>query len=118
ICNVTASDLHSTSSHFLSTPRHHTHSTPFPYTTLFRSRILLNSVSRSSSSSGSTSSPRLYTVAIVPTNTSLAAKEEISPIPIFQSEEHTSELQSREKLVCRLLLVKKKPMMTHTQPIL
>src|SRR5436309_8725501 len=29
------------------------------------------------------------------------------PRPIFRSEEHTSELQSRENLVCRLLLEKK-----------
>src|SRR5690606_40768475 len=28
--------------------------------------------------------------------------------PVHRSEEHTSELQSREKLVCRLLLEKKK----------
>src|SRR5690606_41624625 len=28
--------------------------------------------------------------------------------PAFRSEEHTSELQSRENLVCRLLLEKKK----------
>src|SRR5690606_40142585 len=31
-----------------------------------------------------------------------------------RSEEHTSELQSRENLVCRLLLEKKKK---HTQPL-
>src|SRR5690606_39468258 len=30
------------------------------------------------------------------------------PPPITRSEEHTSELQSRENLVCRLLLEKKK----------
>src|SRR5690606_40713818 len=30
------------------------------------------------------------------------------PEPEVRSEEHTSELQSREKLVCRLLLEKKK----------
>src|SRR5207302_11114829 len=30
------------------------------------------------------------------------------PPPRFRSEEHTSELQSRENLVCRLLLEKKK----------
>src|SRR5690606_40645192 len=30
-----------------------------------------------------------------------------------RSEEHTSELQSRENLVCRLLLVKKKLYSTH-----
>src|SRR5690606_40682668 len=29
-------------------------------------------------------------------------------LPVDRSEEHTSELQSREKLVCRLLLEKKK----------
>src|SRR3712207_8403936 len=34
----------------------------------------------------------------------------LSPIssPMFRSEEHTSELQSRQYLVCRLLLEKKK----------
>src|SRR5690606_41698313 len=31
-----------------------------------------------------------------------------SPIASLRSEEHTSELQSRENLVCRLLLEKKK----------
>src|SRR5207302_6094173 len=31
-----------------------------------------------------------------------------------RSEEHTSELQSRENLVCRLLLEKKKKKKTHT----
>src|SRR5699024_11222694 len=30
------------------------------------------------------------------------------PVPFFRSEEHTSELQSRFDLVCRLLLEKKK----------
>src|SRR5690606_41926493 len=33
----------------------------------------------------------------------------------WRSEEHTSELQSRENLVCRLLLEKKKKKKTHTQ---
>src|SRR5690606_41979396 len=32
----------------------------------------------------------------------------ISSLFVFRSEEHTSELQSRENLVCRLLLEKKK----------
>src|SRR3712207_6930827 len=31
-----------------------------------------------------------------------------SPTTVFRSEEHTSELQSRQYLVCRLLLEKKK----------
>src|SRR5690606_40739311 len=33
-----------------------------------------------------------------------------------RSEEHTSELQSRENLVCRLLLEKKKPGHAHHSP--
>src|SRR5690606_39803631 len=33
-----------------------------------------------------------------------------------RSEEHTSELQSREKLVCRLLLEKKKPSLERCLP--
>src|SRR5690606_40570000 len=32
----------------------------------------------------------------------------VQPRPVRRSEEHTSELQSRENLVCRLLLEKKK----------
>src|SRR5699024_11553284 len=34
-------------------------------------------------------------------------------MPIFRSEEHTSELQSRFDLVCRLLLEKKKKQPTY-----
>src|SRR5690606_41012411 len=33
--------------------------------------------------------------------------------PLLRSEEHTSELQSRENLVCRLLLEKKKKSISH-----
>src|SRR5690606_39513315 len=32
----------------------------------------------------------------------------------YRSEEHTSELQSRENLVCRLLLEKKKKLIIHS----
>src|SRR5436309_6458525 len=60
-------------------------STLFPYTTLFRSP------SRPARSSGTTAAR-----ARGPTSGSR------------RSEEHTSELQSRENLVCRLLLEKKK----------
>src|SRR5438552_10319356 len=71
-------------------------STLFPYTTLFRSRICSGSASRPSSrrrdSRVATSRcrcwSRWYTVP--------------------RSEEHTSELQSPDHLVCRLLLEKKK----------
>src|SRR5690606_384413 len=32
---------------------------------------------------------------------------DVAPVSVLRSEEHTSELQSRENLVCRLLLEKK-----------
>src|SRR3712207_8383465 len=37
-----------------------------------------------------------------------ALEQERKPVQISRSEEHTSELQSRQYLVCRLLLEKKK----------
>src|SRR5690349_23646908 len=66
-------------------------STLFPYTTLFRSR---------SRRSRSGAARRLGAPLRV-----LAADERD---PGDRSEEHTSELQSRRDLVCRLLLEKKK----------
>src|SRR5690606_41471537 len=83
-------------------------STLFPYTTLFRSTIvgilerfrttLLNS-------------DNLEEFIVCFKNSSHLSLDEI-PTGIIQwfltrSEEHTSELQSRENLVCRLLLEKK-----------
>src|SRR2546422_2608437 len=45
----------------------------------------------------------------------LAARDAQGPAEIaFRSEEHTSELQSRLHLVCRLLLEKKKKAALHT----
>src|SRR3712207_7942458 len=35
-------------------------------------------------------------------------------VAVYRSEEHTSELQSRQYLVCRLLLEKKKPLPMYT----
>src|SRR3989442_11630695 len=65
-------------------------STLFPYTTLFRSARWRASTT-SSASSGRTS-----------------GREHPSRSGSRRSEEHTSELQSRPHLVCRLLLEKKK----------
>src|SRR5436309_6871057 len=65
-------------------------STLFPYTTLFRSRC------GSASSRWRSPSHRRSTRRRSPATAGR------------RSEEHTSELQSREKLVCRLLLEKKK----------
>src|SRR3989442_10951576 len=69
-------------------------STLFPYTTLFRSPSGSPRPSASTHSSG----------AAPATMTTMASE----PQPPGRSEEHTSELQSRPHLVCRLLLEKKK----------
>src|SRR3712207_7544723 len=87
-------------------------STLFPYTTLFRSKI----------------GPELTSAANLPLFCLRNIVAELTSVPIFlyfiggmppqhgltsgvkvhRSEEHTSELQSRQYLVCRLLLEKKK----------
>src|SRR2546422_3418791 len=82
-------------------------STLFPYTTLFRSRIRagVTGLTRKSSRKGkrfSSSSASLVSA----TATSRACR--FPPEWSARSEEHTSELQSRLHLVCRLLLEKKK----------
>src|SRR2546429_6528048 len=66
-------------------------STLFPYTTLFRSTMCV--------SRRVTCSPR-----------------RVEPSQRRRSEEHTSELQSRLHLVCRLLLEKKKKTARRTAP--
>src|SRR5258707_2868782 len=76
-------------------------STLFPYTTLFRSALAL--ILRSA-----LTRRRLVAFAV---RTALPAEQrEIDALARAQSrsEEHTSELQSRQYLVCRLLLEKKK----------
>src|SRR2546429_7338743 len=92
-------------------------STLFPYTTLFRS-ILGVLVSLSSIGAGAIGAtlimllyPRLSSHRIVGTDIAHAV-----PLTLVRSEEHTSELQSRLHLVCRLLLEKKKNMQTHHVP--
>src|SRR3712207_7081144 len=75
-------------------------STLFPYTTLFRSAPP-TCFSLSARRHGLTSSPGPCWP-----NSSGAPPASLRTIPI-RSEEHTSELQSRQYLVCRLLLEKK-----------
>src|SRR3712207_7735232 len=73
-------------------------STLFPYTTLFRSQPPVEPVGG-----------LLYAVCTHGRHDKCCAK---FGLPVFcalrRSEEHTSELQSRQYLVCRLLLEKKK----------
>src|SRR3712207_8237407 len=74
-------------------------STLFPYTTLFRSsRIKIGASLRNALA--------IDILCLCPPESS----PPFSPISVsypFRSEEHTSELQSRQYLVCRLLLEKK-----------
>src|SRR3712207_7093542 len=74
-------------------------STLFPYTTLFRSATRRNPPSETEEDG----QQRLAQVAIVKQKKHTRAWR-----PGERSEEHTSELQSRQYLVCRLLLEKKK----------
>src|SRR2546429_1535377 len=87
-------------------------STLFPYTTLFRSNAALREASEvrvrgaallrilhHEAHPGSGELPRI---------SHLTARLGIEGRAIERSEEHTSELQSRLHLVCRLLLEKKK----------
>src|SRR5258707_11300454 len=72
-------------------------STLFPYTTLFRSHV--------SGSVRDGSGPCAVSRA------RMSCRQDI----LARSEEHTSELQSRQYLVCRLLLEKKKKTRNLTQ---
>src|SRR3712207_8133315 len=89
-------------------------STLFPYTTLFRSEMGPSTVRGSVCGAGANGS------------SSAAPGERGEPTPCMavgsvgaassdgtRSEEHTSELQSRQYLVCRLLLEKKKKQLAH-----
>src|SRR2546429_4578815 len=89
-------------------------STLFPYTTLFRSRLAtIDGFSLQPSSSGGLTANLAITTYVTPASQGLTAGATPagpapSPIQDARSEEHTSELQSRLHLVCRLLLEKKK----------
>src|SRR2546422_4635739 len=77
-------------------------STLFPYTTLFRSRAkAVRSTPTTIPKAGAFPTSRASFAASAP-----SARHPRQPAG--RSEEHTSELQSRLHLVCRLLLEKKK----------
>src|SRR3712207_7038020 len=92
-------------------------STLFPYTTLFRSRLRY-----------ARSSIFLNHWLIARTGEEVVAREVFTRFKHYadfeRSEEHTSELQSRQYLVCRLLLEKNKThhphiyrRSSHTSPV-
>src|SRR3712207_7333689 len=86
-------------------------STLFPYTTLFRSAFFLSKREEDVP-------PGVVTVCLLEGTRPMLVEIEslVAPSPLavprrvtngVRSEEHTSELQSRQYLVCRLLLEKK-----------
>src|SRR3712207_6985793 len=80
-------------------------STLFPYTTLFRSRA--RSSASASRADASAASRERSASASRNTWAASARARASTPEASERSEEHTSELQSRQYLVCRLLLDKK-----------
>src|SRR3712207_8810184 len=87
-------------------------STLFPYTTLFRSPIIAGSdaiVDREDSASAWAGAHARINRAgrTAPASTANGYTRTSSTRIVRRSEEHTSELQSRQYLVCRLLLEKK-----------
>src|SRR5258707_10487293 len=93
-------------------------STLFPYTTLFRSLNLGNNAIKFTSqgsirvdvAESEGAGPPMVAIQVVDTGIGVKAEDQDK----LRSEEHTSELQSRQYLVCRLLLEKKKH--NTTQP--
>src|SRR3712207_8622510 len=82
-------------------------STLFPYTTLFRSTA--DALGSDDELRRAFATVRLASsgAAPLPAETWTAMRDRVGVL-VWRSEEHTSELQSRQYLVCRLLLEKKK----------
>src|SRR5258708_15049727 len=87
-------------------------STLFPYTTLFRSFVVISSPGLPLAETG-----KCLTRYRQPLQSQFNMQSPdalgICPSPPARSEEHTSELQSPDHLVCRLLLDKNKNSITN-----
>src|SRR3712207_7668958 len=79
-------------------------STLFPYTTLFRSR---------GRPPRGRAELRSRSPGLLVGHGAGVRAHRTSQVSVARSEEHTSELQSRQYLVCRLLLEKKKKQIPH-----
>src|SRR5439155_24872563 len=82
-------------------------STLFPYTTLFRS-VFVAALVAGGGMLAYAIRGGITTRAAAESSLARSTEEAATPIVNVRSEEHTSELQSRGHLVCRLLLEKKK----------
>src|SRR3712207_8517469 len=93
-------------------------STLFPYTTLFRSKLITTSYDGSPIAGQGTLFPEYdegngkrqkpKALAVILDHVKDEDGDGAANVTDVRSEEHTSELQSRQYLVCRLLLEKKK----------
>src|SRR5258708_16339002 len=90
-------------------------STLFPYTTLFRSWLMKHRSIWVSHTFQEHQSQLKFCLRVV-VKSLLFSNTEPSPDTEERSEEHTSELQSPDHLVCRLLL-EKKNIHTQTKPL-
>src|SRR3712207_6847338 len=94
-------------------------STLFPYTTLFRSR-LVETPEGDRWAEESTRAPggKRAEGGDLPPRAAFPPKLDANTMLILdeRSEEHTSELQSRQYLVCRLLLEKKHHLLVFVHP--
>src|SRR3712207_8580225 len=94
-------------------------STLFPYTTLFRSEESAAQIRLRAERLSGGGALKVPVLAETDLDTVLATLEAEKPQVCVvdsvqtRSEEHTSELQSRQYLVCRLLLEKKKKSLMH-----
>src|SRR3712207_7933888 len=91
-------------------------STLFPYTTLFRSKDVIKSggewISSVDLESALMAHPAVREAAVIARPDERWSERPLACVALereVRSEEHTSELQSRQYLVCRLLLEKKNP---------
>src|SRR3712207_8638458 len=91
-------------------------STLFPYTTLFRSDVMMPGLDGWATLAALKADPDLADIPVTMLTIvedrglgfALGASDYLTKPIDRRSEEHTSELQSRQYLVCRLLLEKKK----------
>src|SRR3712207_7156612 len=92
-------------------------STLFPYTTLFRSGPGTEGTCARHAGlrPPGTDLNRAHPLSVLWSPESYTCQDELGTALVHRtrSEEHTSELQSRQYLVCRLLLEKKKKITTH-----
>src|SRR3712207_8888834 len=93
-------------------------STLFPYTTLFRSQHALPDLAHARLGDRQQQLPHAAVAVRADVLGHVGEAPADRRLALVRSEEHTSELQSRQYLVCRLLLEKKTTTLFHTSTYL